>query len=119
MSTAGVIMVLIIGLVGLYIFFVPSIIANRCGHPSALAIFALNLFLGWTFVGWVLALVWALAGPDKRSPATPDQLLPDGAAPAEPTRACPYCAEPIRLVAIKCKHCGSDLLTNPADLVGR
>lgn len=61
----------------------------------------------------------ALGGPDKRSPATPDQLLPDGAAPAEPTRACPYCAEPIRLVAIKCKHCGSDLLTNPADLVGR
>lgn len=24
------------------------------------AIFALNFFLGWTFIGWVLALVWAL-----------------------------------------------------------
>jgi hypothetical protein len=24
-----------------------------------MAIFVLNLFLGWTFVGWVVALVWA------------------------------------------------------------
>lgn len=27
---------------------------------NAGAIFALNLFLGWTFIGWVIALVWAL-----------------------------------------------------------
>lgn len=25
------------------------------------------------------------------------------------TRPCPYCAEPIRVEAIKCKHCGSDV----------
>jgi hypothetical protein len=24
------------------------------------AIFALNLFLGWTLIGWVISLVWAL-----------------------------------------------------------
>jgi hypothetical protein len=24
------------------------------------AIFALNLFLGWSLIGWVIALVWAL-----------------------------------------------------------
>lgn len=25
------------------------------------------------------------------------------------TRACPYCAEPVKVKAIKCKHCGSTI----------
>jgi hypothetical protein len=32
----------------------------------------------------------------------------------EPTKRCPYCAEEVLAVAIKCKHCGSDLTTDPA-----
>lgn len=28
----------------------------------------------------------------------------------EPTRACPFCAEPVLIKAIKCKHCGSSLI---------
>jgi hypothetical protein len=34
----------------------------------------------------------------------------------EPTRACPFCGEQILAVAIKCKHCGSDLTTMPAEV---
>ncbi len=37
-------------------YFLPTLMA-RDNKP---AIFALNLLLGWTFVGWVAALVWAL-----------------------------------------------------------
>ena len=29
------------------------------------------------------------------------------------TKDCPYCAEPIRTAAIKCKHCHSDVATSP------
>jgi len=29
-------------------------------NKKRLAISLLNLFLGWTFVGWVAALVWAV-----------------------------------------------------------
>jgi hypothetical protein len=33
--------------------------ARRRRHPNTVAIGILNLFLGWTFLGWVAALVWA------------------------------------------------------------
>jgi hypothetical protein len=60
-ETMGVI--LIIGLwaviitTGLIIYFAPSIIGRN--KTNAQAIFVLNLFTGWSFIGWVLALVWA------------------------------------------------------------
>lgn len=59
-GSAAVGFVLLILLIGLY--FVPSIVANNRGHLSTGAIFIFNLFLGWTFLGWVLALVWSLTG---------------------------------------------------------
>lgn len=43
-----------------FIYFVPSIIAYANNHRNVLAIFVLNLFLGYTLVGWVLALIWAV-----------------------------------------------------------
>ena len=44
----------------LIVYFVPTAIAVGNGHSNALPIFVLNLFLGWTIIGWVGALVWAL-----------------------------------------------------------
>jgi len=46
--------------VGIAIYFVPSIIAHHRKHRNEAAITVLNFFLGWTFLGWVAALVWAL-----------------------------------------------------------
>jgi hypothetical protein len=43
-------------------YFLPAIVASVRHHASSPAIFALNLLLGWTFLGWVLALVWSLTG---------------------------------------------------------
>ena len=40
-------------------YFFPAIIAALRGHHNALAIFLLNLFFGWTFFGWLGALIWA------------------------------------------------------------
>jgi Superinfection immunity protein len=56
-SSAIATTIIIITTLGLY--FLPSILAWRRQHHLA-AIFALNLFLGWTLVGWVGALVLAL-----------------------------------------------------------
>jgi hypothetical protein len=41
-------------------YFVPSLIALIRGNNFA-SIFAVNLFLGWSLVGWVVALAWALS----------------------------------------------------------
>ena len=43
------------------VYFAPSLIALLRKRSNRMAIFALNLFLGWTLIGWVVALVWALS----------------------------------------------------------
>jgi hypothetical protein len=42
-------------------YWLPTIIAVIRHAPSALGVAALNFFLGWTVIGWIMALVWALA----------------------------------------------------------
>lgn len=44
-------------LIILGMYFLPVIIGRK--KKNVLAIFILNLFLGWTFIGWVVALIWA------------------------------------------------------------
>jgi hypothetical protein len=41
-------------------YFLPFAIAFNRKRVNTGAIFALNLFLGWSLIGWVIALVWAL-----------------------------------------------------------
>ena len=48
------------------VYFIPMYVAYYRGHPDTMAIFALNLLLGWTFIGWVVALVWALTVVPRR-----------------------------------------------------
>ena len=43
------------------IYFLPAIVAFSRNHPQTASIAALNLFLGETGIGWVVALIWALA----------------------------------------------------------
>jgi hypothetical protein len=49
-------------LVVLGLYFLPAIVAFWRGHMSAAAICVLNLLLGWTALGWIIALVWSFTG---------------------------------------------------------
>ena len=40
-------------------YFLPSIVALARSKRDLFAIFLLNLFLGWSVIGWIVALVWA------------------------------------------------------------
>jgi hypothetical protein len=51
---------LILLLISVAIYFAPSIVAVRRSHHQSMAIIALNILTGWTFIGWVAALVWSL-----------------------------------------------------------
>jgi len=43
---------------GLYLL--PSIVAIGRNHHNGGAISLLNILLGWTLIGWVVAMVWAV-----------------------------------------------------------
>jgi hypothetical protein len=42
------------------LYFVPAVVAFSRKKANRTAILVLNIFLGWTFIGWVIALVWAV-----------------------------------------------------------
>jgi hypothetical protein len=59
---------LLVLLIVLSIYFVPTIVALVRKVKNAAAIIILNVFLGWTFLGWVGSLVWALTAQKNTSP---------------------------------------------------
>jgi hypothetical protein len=48
-----------------FVYCIPAFIALGRGHPNCIPILVVNLSLGWTVIGWVGALVWALKGRQK------------------------------------------------------
>jgi len=60
-------------------YLLPTFLALGRRHKALPAIFALNLFLGWSLLGWVAALVWSLTNP-KQSEAVVVNQAPASAA---------------------------------------
>ena len=56
------IVALIVALVLLVVFFymLPSFVASKRRHRQVKAILVVNILLGWSFLGWVASLAWAL-----------------------------------------------------------
>jgi cytochrome c biogenesis protein CcdA len=46
-------------ILGFILYWVPTLVANSNRHRNRVAIGMLNLFLGWTVIGWIVALIWA------------------------------------------------------------
>ena len=62
-----------IGLIAAYWF--PTIMAFMRHVPARGQVLVVNLFLGWTFIGWVVALVMALRAVPPAAGARPDSHL--------------------------------------------
>ncbi len=53
------ILTLPLALVGLALYFLPTIIAAARHAKNLVGILLLNIFVGWTGIGWVATLVWS------------------------------------------------------------
>jgi Superinfection immunity protein len=77
---------ILLGLCVLF-YFLPSILAKGRNHHNVGAVFVINLLLGWTLLGWVVALAWAFTTPAPA--ATVYFQKPDGTLEAVQTPATP------------------------------
>jgi hypothetical protein len=78
------------------LYFLPAIVGRN--KSDATGIFLLNLFLGWTLIGWVAAFIWAISS-DRHSVYL-------HYAPAGPGRFCCQCGAGVAINAHYCVGCG-------------
>lgn len=90
-------------ILGLALYLLPTIIGFR--KRNAGAIFALNLLLGWTLVGWVVALVWALTVEDAPNAIV---IQPSNVQTVSAWR-CPRCSALVDPRDSFCRGCGDKI----------
>jgi hypothetical protein len=80
-STVALGLLGVAALLCVFLYFLPTVIGRH--KANALAIFVMNFFLGWTFIGWIVALIWACTEDSamerlarERMNAPPDPSLP-------------------------------------------
>lgn len=66
---ADIVIAPLVLMIGFCLYFIPSFIAFRRNHQNRIAILLLNIFLGFTGLGWVGALIWAVTSGFEISPS--------------------------------------------------
>ena len=79
-------------ILAIFCYFIPSVVAASRQVPNLGSVVVVNFFLGWTFIGWVVALAMAM----RSRPALEESRA----------KKCPDCAETVLANARVCKHCG-------------
>ena len=91
MEFLGLILITLALVLAVIVYFVPAIIGRN--KVNATGIVLLNLFLGWTAIGWLGALIWAFISPES----------------AAWTYTCPHCGYKNgldqRVTLLTCKQC--------------
>jgi hypothetical protein len=64
------VIVLLIVVLAILLYLLPTYVAGKRKHPQLGPIALVNILLGWSLLGWVAALAWALTGAEA-APAPP------------------------------------------------
>jgi len=115
----------------LFAYFTPLAIAVLRKHRFTTAIGLINALLGWTVIGWIAAIVWAVnkdvrdrregSGPvpdplySMNEPSWNELVAESQPAVQEAAKKCPFCAEEIKVEAFVCRYCGRDVAPAPAN----
>lgn len=83
---------------GIALYFLPAIIGRHKRNHASILLF--NLFLGWTVIGWVIALIWAVS---QDAPA-PVYIAPVATLPA--VGFCSGCGTGLNPRDVFCRNCG-------------
>jgi hypothetical protein len=103
----GMVGFLIFAVLSFGLYFLPSFVGWRKRSSGAIAI--LNLLLGWTFIGWVVALVWAMTAEQPVA-----VVIQQGSQPLMPAPAaifCSACGKYSPAGSRFCQTCGGSLRT--------
>lgn len=72
-------------------YFLPTFIAAKRNHPNGNGIGLLNIFLGWTGIGWLASLIWSVSAIHQDRPESkPLQPVDDKYAQLERLAALKY-----------------------------
>lgn len=59
MEFTGLFLLIALFTVAIAIYVLPTVVAKMNNRPNFKSIFLLNLLLGWSLIGWGVALIWA------------------------------------------------------------
>ena len=98
---------------GLALYFLPTVVAALRRKKNIAPILIVNLFLGWSVIGWVVSLVWALSTEAADVPPVMSAVLvqpavqPTPRHTAVPTgKLCIHCGKYSQPEARFCASCG-------------
>jgi hypothetical protein len=101
-SGARVVSALLLAVGLMILYFAPAMAARK--KPQYKSVLVLNFFLGWTLVGWVVALAWALKEPEPNRVLVQQQPAAPG-----PAILCRSCGKYSFPGSAFCSVCGAKL----------
>lgn len=93
-------------IVSLLLYFLPAYLARN--KPNFTAILVLNILAGWTFIGWIIALIWALSSEPQRQAVAAPQATASAPQPGT-VFFCSNCGKSCTAGERFCSSCGAAL----------